>query len=62
MIPKKIWLVKRDSNQSGASAKHQHESLESANKEAIRLANEHPGVLFYVCESRYYFINEKGEL
>ncbi len=62
MIPKKIWLVKKDSNQAGCAAKIQHESLEEANAEAMRLANLNPGVICYVCESRYYFVSEKGEL
>jgi hypothetical protein len=62
MVPKKIWLVKKDGNKSDSAAKYQHESLEEANAEAMRLANQNPGILFYVCESRFYFINEKGEL
>ncbi|CAB4157573.1 hypothetical protein UFOVP683_32 [uncultured Caudovirales phage] len=62
IMPKKIWLVKKDSNSTGSSAKFQHESLESANAEAMRLASQNPGILFYVCESKFYFINEKGEL
>ena len=62
MTPKKIWLVKKDGNRQDCSAKYQHESLEEANAEAMRLATQNPGILFYVCESRFYFVNEKGEL